>query len=203
LTVIVTVSNTAVRPGEMVGVGMFLFLPKLVLAAGAVGALLAASQYPAIAAPVPAHSRAAVPAPAPAGAMKSIYGTSSATSLGLAQRRSCSPTAKGDYVHISSTAPQTASGHGWWLRNNCTAAKATVEIVLQEYFSDGSWRSRGQGGQATVYPGGGSGNRANARAVCQTKSVTGWRSVVHVYPVGESGSGSTTTAGQDIACRVP
>jgi hypothetical protein len=187
----------------MVGVGMVRFLPKLVLAASIAGALLAVPQHPAIAAPVPAHARAAVPAPAPAGAMKSNHGISSATNPGLAQRRSCSPTAKGDYVHISSTAPQTASGHGWWLRNNCTAAKATVESVLQEYFSDGSWRSRGQGGQATVYPGGGSANWANARAVCQTKNVTGWRSVVHVYPVGESGSGSTTTAAQNIACRVP
>lgn len=182
---------------------MFLFLPKLVLAASTVSALLAVPQHPAIAAPVPAHSGAAVPAPAPAGAMNSSHGISSATSLGLAQRSSCSPTAKGDYAHISSTAPQTASGHGWWLRNNCTAAKATVEIALQEYFSDGSWRSRGQGGQATVYPGGGSANRANARAVCQTKTLTGWRSVVHVYPVGESGSGSTTTAAQNIDCRVP
>jgi hypothetical protein len=116
---------------------------------------------------------------------------------------SCSPGANGDNVHISSTAPQTASGHGWWSRGNCTAAKATVEIVLQEYFSDGSWRSRGQGGQATVYPGGGSSNWANARAVCQTKTVTGWRSVVHVYPVGQSGSASHTTPAVNIACRVP
>jgi hypothetical protein len=179
------------------------FLPKLVLAASIVSALLAVSQYPAIAAPVPPHSRAAVPAPAPVGAMESNHGTSPATSLGPARRSSCSPTAKGDYVHISSTAPQTASGHGWWLRNNCTAAKATVEIVLQEYFSDGSWRSRGQGGQATVYPGGGSSNWANARAVCLTKNLTGWRSVINVYPVGESGSGSDTTAAQNIYCRVP
>lgn len=116
---------------------------------------------------------------------------------------SCSPGANGDNVHISSTAPQTASGHGWWSRGNCTAAKATVEIVLQEYFSDGSWRDRGQAGQATVYAGGGSANRATARATCLTTNLTGWRSVVTVYPVGEGGSGSTTTPTFNLNCRVP
>jgi hypothetical protein len=95
------------------------------------------------------------------------------------------------------------SGHGWWYRNNCTAAKATVDIVLQEYFSDGSWRDRGQAGQKTVYPGGGSSNWANARAVCLTTNRTGWRSFVQVYPVGESGSGSYTTPSINRDCRVP
>src|SRR5215472_11627518 len=179
------------------------FLPKLVLAASTVSALLVASQYPAVAAPMPPHSRAAVPAPAPVGAVNSASGTISLASLGLGKRRSCTPIARGDNVHISSTPPATASGHGWWLRGNCTAARAVVSIFLQEHFSDGSWRARGQGGQGTFIPGGGAGHRATARAVCLTRNLTGWRSHVDVSVVGQSGTASTTTSAVNITCRVP
>ena len=127
------------------------FLPKLALAVSTVGALLVVSQYPAVAVPMPPHPGAAVPAPAPVGAVNSAKGTISLASLGLGKRRACSPIAKGDNVHISSTAPATASGHGWWNRGNCTAARAVVSIFLQEHFSDGSWRARGQGGREPSY----------------------------------------------------
>ncbi len=182
---------------------MVFYLPKLVLAASTVSALLVAPYYPASAAPVPPHSHAAVPALAPVGAVNSNHETTSATSHRPGQGSSCSPIAAGDYVHVSSTPPATASGHGWWKRGNCTAASAQVDIVLQEYFNDGSWRDRGQAGQGTYIPGGGAGHRATARAVCQTTTRTSWRSVVNVYPVGESGSASSTTSKQDINCRVP
>jgi hypothetical protein len=190
------------------------FLPRLALAASTVSALLVASQCPAVAAPTPPrsypavpaprHSRAAVPAPLPAtGTVNLAKETLSATRFQRGKLTSCTPVAKGDYVHISSTPPATASGHGWWDKGNCTATRAVVSIVLQEYFSDGSWRDRGQGGQGTYRPGGGASHRATARAVCQTTTTTGWRSVVNVSVVGESGTASVTTPARDINCRVP
>jgi hypothetical protein len=189
-------------------------LSKLALAASTVSALLAVSQCPATAARVPPHSpaavglprhsRAAAPAPVPReGAVNSTKIATPETDPYPVRRTSCSPIAEGDHVHISSTGPPTASGHGWWKRGNCTAAKAQVSIVLQEHFSDGSWRDRGQGGQGDFPPGPGAGKRATARAVCLTTNLTGWRSVVNVSVINESGTASVTTPGVNINCRVP
>ena len=41
------------------------------------------------------------------------------------------------------------------------------------------------------------------RAVSQATTLTGWRSVVNVSVVGESGTALVTTAGHDIYRRVP
>jgi hypothetical protein len=160
------------------------FLPRLALTAGAISALLVAPQHPAAAAPTPLHShtavpaprhsRSAVPAPVPMlGAESPSKETTSATILRRGKLTSCSPIARSDNVHISTTPPATASDHGWWDQGNCTATRAQVSIVLQEHFSDGSWRDRGQGGQGTFRPRGGSGHRATARALCQTTTLTG------------------------------
>lgn len=156
---------------------MVRLLSKLVLATGTVTALLMASQYSAAAASVSPHSRAA-----PA--------------------TSCSPGANGDDVHISSSGPPTASGHGWWTRGNCTAAKAQVSIVLEEYLN-GGWRERGQGGQGSYVPGPGSGKRATARAVCLNTHRMSWRSQVSVSVEGESGTASHTTPSVPVDCMVP
>jgi len=113
----------------------------------------------------------------------------------------CVFTTGGDYVHISSTAFE-ASGHGWWINGDCKTSYAVVTVQLQEYYSDGSWRSKGTVGQATVRSGGGSGNRATGRAGCSNSSLTSWRSVVDVDLVGLADSPEKlTTSSQNIRRR--
>jgi hypothetical protein len=113
----------------------------------------------------------------------------------------CSFRIEGDYVHISSSAFE-ASGHGWWINGNCNTTFAVVTVQLQQYYSDGSWRNVGTVGTATVRSGGGAGNRATGRAVCNNNSVTGWRSVIDVDLVGILDSPRKyTTATRNIACR--
>jgi hypothetical protein len=75
--------------------------------------------------------------------------------------------------------------------------KFTRQIGLQEYYSDGSWRTMATG-SAYVYPGGGSSNWANARHICESVVVAGWRS----YVIVNIGNGaSANTAAQNLACR--
>jgi hypothetical protein len=168
---------------------------KITIAAGVVGAaLLATPQMPAVAASGPSQSGAAVPAPVPAGEY--------ASSSEALPASSCSPQAVGDYVHVSSTPPATASGHGWWNKGNCTAVKAQVTVQLQEYYSDGSWRDKGSPGVGDVYAGGGSSNRVTGRVTCSSTTTTGWRSQVTADVIGQSGLSQIYTAGQDIKCRV-
>lgn len=108
----------------------------------------------------------------------------------------------GDYVHVSSSAPPQASGHGWWVNGNCRATLADVTVQLQQYYSDGRWRNSGTVGRARVRSGGGAGNRATGRAGCNSRSVTGWRSVVDVDVVGIVDSpNKLTTSGRNISCR--
>jgi len=106
----------------------------------------------------------------------------------------CTPYVDGDYAHVSSG---DVSAHGWWYRNNCPNTKTTVYIGLQEFYSDGSWRTKATG-SAYVYPGGGSGNRATARHICESVVPAGWRSYVIVY-IGNGAS--AYTAAQNLACR--
>jgi hypothetical protein len=119
----------------------------------------------------------------------------------------CSPLARGDNVHISSTPPATASGHGWWLINDCTQVKATVTIQLQEYFSNGDWYNIGSPASKKVYGGTtkspGSSNRVNARALCSGTSLAGWRSVVTVTLPVQPGTDTYTRPGANIDCTVP
>jgi hypothetical protein len=167
---------------------------KITLTIGVAGAaLLGTPQIPAIAAAAPSHSDAAVPAAAPARATSNIEAIPAT---------GCSPQADGDYVHVSSSPPATASGHGWWLKGNCTAAKAQVTVQLQEYYSDGSWRDKGTAGVADVYSGGGSSNWANGRATCSSTTLTGWRSQVTADVIGQSGLNQIYTPTQNVKCRV-
>jgi hypothetical protein len=125
----------------------------------------------------------------------------------VAPYQPCSPLARGDNVHISSTPPATASGHGWWLINDCAQVKATVTIQLQEYFSNGDWYNIGSPASKKVYGGTtkspGSSNRVNARALCSDTNLAGWRSVVKVTLPVQPGTDTYTRPGANIDCTVP
>jgi len=143
----------------------------------------------------PANAAEPVPAPAPveeSGAQESTVGPEAI----------CVFYTNGDYVHVSSTAPAAASGHGWWTNGNCNASLAVVTVQLQQYYSDGKWRNVGSAGKSTVRSGGGAGNRATGRVTCSNRSVTGWRSVIDVDLVGLADDpGKLTTATRNITCR--
>jgi len=113
----------------------------------------------------------------------------------------CLAYTRGDNAHRSSTGFE-ASAHGWWDNVNCSATLADVTVWLQQYYSDGVWRTRGTVGAARVRSGGGSGNRATARALCADSRSTGWRSVVDVDLVGLiDDSSQLVTGAVNIACR--
>jgi hypothetical protein len=148
-----------------------------------------------------ASPRAAVPAPAPPSALKTqiIEFTPAAN-----PPPPCKPKADGDYVHVSSTPPATASGHGWWKKGNCIESKARVIVQLQEYYSDHKWRDKGKPGSAVISPGtGGSANRVTARQECTGGTpLIGWRSVVEVIVQNQLGVAVEITATRNIHCRV-
>lgn len=161
----------------------------------------------AVASAAPDKPDAPVPAPAPVSEL-----TDAASALELTAQpktrpgefstaAACLAYTRGDNVHRSSTG-FAASGHGWWDNVNCSAREADVTIWLQQYYSDGVWRTRGSTGTERVYSGGGSGNRANARAVCADSRTTGWRSVVDVDLVGQIDDSSVLiTPSVNISCR--
>lgn len=107
---------------------------------------------------------------------------------------------RGDFVHISSTPPPTASAHGWWERGSAKATHADVTIRLQ--IKEGnSWVYVGSTGKERVLPGGGSANRATARATCENSVVHQWRSVIDVDLVGSVDSPDKgETPVQSLAC---
>jgi hypothetical protein len=80
-----------------------------------------------------------------------------------------------DDVHWSSTAGDV-SGHGWWENGNCPAGtKADITTRLEEYYSDGTWKTKNTGTKKKAYANGGSANRANARVTCQGHNTVSWR----------------------------
>lgn len=95
------------------------------------------------------------------------------------------------------------SGHGWWYNVDCPAGtRAKVTTWIQEYYSDGSWRTKDTGDK-TVYSGGGSGNRSNARRTCDRYVTVSWRSEVDVDLIGISDSNNIgRSATQNLACLV-
>jgi hypothetical protein len=153
--------------------------------------------------PSPAGSPGAsgVPAPFPASGARARHSPAAAVAVKAQVAKSCKPVAQGDNVHISSTPPPTASGHGSWKKGTCTVSRASVTVQLQEFFSDGVWRNKGTPGHATVPPGGGSGKRATGRADCAGTALAGWRSIVTVtVSNGEQGHASHTTPAQNLHC---
>jgi len=161
-----------------------------ILTAGLSGATSAAAGGPAT------HHAYPVPAPYPgARADRSTSPSAPVTISGelSPEMANCTPTANGDYVHVSSG---DASGHGWWLQGNCPYTKSSVTVQLNEWYSDNSWHNKNSA-TGSVYPGGGAGNRVTARQTCVGTTLAGWRSVVTVW----IGWGNTVyTTGQNIYC---
>ena len=110
-------------------------------------------------------------------------GTANADSNALPEQGVVSGETRGDYVHISSTPPPSASAHGWWTYGKETDLKADVTVQLQVN-QGGTWVDVGRAGVERVRPGGGSVNRSNARVPCRTFESTEWRSVIDVDIIG-------------------
>lgn len=136
--------------------------------------------------------------PVPAAAPSS----ESSADLGVQEAAGpCGFITDGDAVHVSSSAFE-ASGHGFWRNINCKATKAVVTVQLQQFYSDGKWRNKGTVGKKTVKSGGGAGKRATGRAACNSKTLTGWRSVIDVDLVGQPDSPEKgVTKAVNINCR--
>src|SRR5438105_3991236 len=95
-----------------------------------------------------------------------------------------------DDPHISSSAPPTASVHGWWKKISGTCpSQANVDVYLQGYWCDiyGCRWITVASDSKDVYAGGGSGKWANARRTCSaTNKLVGWRGYVDVDLIGVS-----------------
>lgn len=166
---------------------------------------LAALQGPALAGSKPPKDP--VPAPVPgaeASTGEFVVPGSESSDGDFTVMSSCSSfNMVGDYAHRSSTG-FAVSAHGWWVNQGCSATQARVTVQLQQYYTDGTWRNKGTPGDAVVYSGGGSGNRAATRVSCSTSTTTGWRSVVDVDLIGQDDpAGKNVTPAQNVACRVP
>ena len=100
-------------------------------------------------------------------------------------RSTCVFFMEGDYAHISSSAPRTASAYGWW-RNvrGCAGLKARVTTQLQRQNANGTWTNIGSVGRATVYSGGGSANRTVTRHTCVGSTTRTYRHWVDVDVIG-------------------
>jgi hypothetical protein len=170
----------------------------VVIAAAA--AILASSGLDGVASAAPAGSApVAHPAPYPGVGTTSLAPATPVTSGGAiaAVAAACTPYVDGDNPHLSSG---DVSAHGWWYRGSCANQKTTVYIGLQEFYSDGSWRTKATS-SAYVWPGGGSGNRATARHVCESVVPAGWRSYV-IVRLGNGASANLPSAGGlNLACR--
>ena len=91
----------------------------------------------------------------------------------------------GDYVHVSTTPPPTASGHGCWARNSGPAQLAVVTVWLQAQSpTSGAWATVANA-RSTLKPGCGSAYRTTARFPCtNVVQIVKWRSVIDVDIVG-------------------
>lgn len=106
----------------------------------------------------------------------------------------------GDYVHISSTPPRSASAHGWWTYPTKTELVADVAVQLQ-IKRGGTWVDVGRAGVERVRPGGGSANRSNARVACLSTTDAEGRSVVDVDVVGRwDNPGKLVTPARLLSC---
>ena len=103
---------------------------------------------------------------------------------GLSAAALCNFEQLGDYAHVSSSAPPTASAHGWWRNVDCNATHAVVTTQLQKKNVAGFWVDVGTRGVKTVLSGGGSVARSNSRYVCSGTSKHQFRSWVDVDLVG-------------------
>lgn len=109
-----------------------------------------------------------------------------------------------DNPHPSTKPSGYASVHGWWLKDSGTCpSTANVDVYLEAVFCDPFgcyWRTIASGSK-DVAPGGGSGDRANARNLCADNRTVGYRGFVDVDLNGVSDpSGYTYSPGVDLAC---
>ncbi|WP_329109503.1 hypothetical protein OG792_12115 [Micromonospora sp. NBC_01699] len=164
----------------------------------ALGVFFALAVLPA--APAAADNGSAPRAARPAVAPLSERGSDLSTADVLAQA-GCLFISDGDFVHKTGN---DATGHGYWGNINCPAGtRAKVTIWLEEYYDDGSWRVKGEGEKSPVYAGGGSANRANARATCQGTAQVSWRSRIDVDLIGQvDSSEQAVTETRNLACVV-
>ncbi|WP_326619537.1 hypothetical protein OG863_19615 [Streptomyces decoyicus] len=99
----------------------------------------------------------------------------------------------GDHVHVSSTKPATASGHGWWFKVKGPGSKAKVTIWLQTRKKGAKkWHTVAKGSKI-VKPSkklnkAPSTWRANARKKCANRQVREWRSVIDTDIIGVADS---------------
>ncbi|MFJ2816755.1 hypothetical protein ACIQOU_22315 [Streptomyces sp. NPDC091279] len=114
----------------------------------------------------------------------------------------------GDYVHVSSTKPATASAHGWWFKVKGPGSKAKVTIWLQTRKKGTSkWHTVAKGAK-TVKPSkklnkAPSTWRANARKTCANRQVREWRSVIDVDIIGVADSPEkAVTKVRQVKCGV-
>jgi hypothetical protein len=109
----------------------------------------------------------------------------------------------GDNVHVSSTPPPTASGHGWWVKVSGPGTTAKVTVWLQSNWAGSGWVTRATGVK-TVKSGGGSANRATARWQCRNLvAKVQWRSVIDVDLIGVADSPErAVTATRTLYCGV-
>jgi hypothetical protein len=113
---------------------------------------------------------------------------------------SCSPTANGDHVHVSTA---NASGHGWWVKENCTAAKASVSVTLWEEIAPGDWKNADTSNDIIKSGTGGSANRVTAKAECNnTESMTWHSQIVVAVESPNEGTDQRNTDNQILNCRV-
>ncbi|NUK18533.1 hypothetical protein HRW16_18125 [Streptomyces lunaelactis] len=141
----------------------------------------------------PGTTEVAAPATSQAWEEKASAGTDSSAE-GPSQQPLGAPSAgvfytNGDNVHISSTAPASASGHGWWVKISGPGTKAKVTIELQALdHRDNKWKTVATGSK-NVYSGTGSANRAHARKTCTNRvQKVQWRSRIDVDIIGVNDS---------------
>ncbi|NSC21822.1 hypothetical protein FM076_11675 [Streptomyces albus subsp. chlorinus] len=96
----------------------------------------------------------------------------------------------GDRVHISRTAPRTASAHGWWKKFSGPGSKAKVTIWLQVRAKKGKkWHTVAKGVKKVKPANPGSSKpRATARRKCSSKKTRQWRSLIDVDIIGVADS---------------
>lgn len=108
----------------------------------------------------------------------------------------CTPDTRSDNPHVTRG---DVSGHGWWFKGDCSNNRAVVTVCLQQYYTDGTHRTK-ECNDRTIAPG--SSRRANARTACTGRALTTWRNVVDVDVVGEADAAEQDAKYENISCRV-
>ncbi len=130
-----------------------------------------------------------------------ILGTSPESGAVTLALGACTPFSGRDYPHISKNGTDV-SGHGWWDRGDCSGSLADVYNCIYEYYDDGFWYQKDCSSTERLSPGGGAGNRTNARRVCANFHLATWRNHVDVDVVGEWDTGENPMRQATINCQV-